>query len=928
MPGQRRLRSRLLAALFVGVCAVVPARGQAADQQPSVLILLPGQFGLPAATLIANGIRSSLLNEWSTRVAIETEYVDFARFSTPEAEERRLYAQYSSKEWTRKFNLIITASVSPLRFALGARDRLWPGVPVIGAAVDDRMIAGLDPSPGVTFVTTRFDMDGTLNAALSLLPDTRRVALVGGAGAPERPLHRLARQAVAERGLELDDLTSLSMADLLARVSRLPEHTAVLVSGYEMDGAGRRFYGLDVVGPLTQRANRPAFTLFNQALGRGIVGGSMTDFEALGREAGALAVRVLGGETPSTSRLQSGVVSVPRFDGRELARWRLDERRLPSGSEVLFRRPSLWSEYRWHVIGVVGLIAAQAGLIAALLVQRRQRRAAQALIAESTRLERLSAQIAAACADTPASKLDERIEECLARVVTFLGVDRGELWQSGRNESVVSLTHLSGTDGRLPLPPSLDLRFFPYLRKLMASDQDGLIVSRLDDLPADATSERATLERYGVRSVVAVALHSADRWRGFLAFVSLQTERAWPDTVLRDLKVLGEHFAHALVRVQSEGHAAFTTAVMAALPEEMAILDASGTILRTNAAWAHAAEMASVEVQRSLAVGANYLDACQNGLGMPEDTGRSFHASLDGLLQGVRDEVILEYRISGDGDRDQWFELRARRVRDFDPRIVVMRFDVSGRRRAEASARRHLSELAHLDRVASMGQLTASIAHELNQPLTAILSNAQAAARMLASPQPDLEELRACLADIVSDDQRAASVLQRMRRLLKRTDFATLPLAVNDLIANTIGLVSNDALLHRVTIKFVPAAALPIVYADLVQIQQVILNLLTNAITAAGNGRSPARLVRVWTTSAVTPYVEIAIHDSGAGIAEDDLQRVFDPFFSTKPDGLGMGLAISRTIVEAHGGHLTAENDPEGGATFRMRLRTDRSHVM
>ena len=928
MPGDARLRSRLLAALLVGVCAIVPARGQAASQQPSVLILLPGQFGLPAATLIANGIRSSLLNEWSTRVAVETEYVDFARFSTPEAEERRLYAQYGSSEWTRKFDLIITASVSPLRFALGARDRLWPGVPVIGSVVDDRIVAGLEPSPGVTFVTTRFDMDGTVSAALALLPDTRRVALVGGAGAPERPLHQLARQAVAQRGLELDDLTSLPMADLLARVSTLPEHTAVLVSGYEMDGAGRRFYGLDVVGPLTQRANRPAFTLFNQALGRGIVGGSMTDFEALGREAGALAVRVLRGEPLSTSRLQSGVVSVPRFDGRELARWRLDERRLPSGSEVLFRPPTLWSEYRWHVIGAIGLIGAQAGLIAALLVQHRQRREAQARIAESTRLERLSAEIAAACADTPASKMDERIEECLARVVTFLGVDRGELWQPGRNESVVSLTHVSGADGRFLPPPSLDLRFFPHFQKLMASDQDGLIVRRVDDLPADATSERATLERFGVRSAVAVTLHSADRWRGFLAFVSLQTERAWPDTVLRDLKVLGEHFAHALVRVQSEGHAAFTTAVMAALPEEMAILDASGTILRTNAAWVHAAEMAPVEVRQSLAVGANYLDACQNGLCMPEDVGRSFHASLEGILQGARDEVILEYRISGDGERDQWFELRARRVGDVDPRIVVMRFDVSARRRAEASARRHLSELAHLDRVASMGQLTASIAHELNQPLTAILSNAQAAARMLASTQPDLEELRACLADIVSDDQRAAAVLQRMRRLLKRTDFATLPLAVNDLIANTIGLVSNDALLHRVTIKFVPAGALPVVHVDLVQIQQVILNLLTNAITAAGSGGSSARLVRVWTSSSAAPYVEIAIHDSGAGIAEDDLPRIFDPFFSTKPDGLGMGLAISRTIVEAHGGHLTAENDPEGGATFRMRLRTDRSHIM
>lgn len=150
----------------------------------------------------------------------------------------------------------------------------------------------------------------------------------------------------------------------------------------------------------------------------------------------------------------------------------------------------------------------------------------------------------------------------------------------------------------------------------------------------------------------------------------------------------------------------------------------------------------------------------------------------------------------------------------------------------------------------------------------------------------------------------------------------SLPIALNDLVANTIGLIANDALLHSVAIEFIPAATLPVARGDLVQIQQVILNLLANAITAAATSPSAPRKVTV-STSAAAPYVEIAVHDSGAGITEANLKRLFDPFFTTRADGLGMGLTISRAIVEAHRGRLMAENDPTGGAIFRVHLRTD-----
>src|SRR5262249_13372611 len=194
---------------------------------------------------------------------------------------------------------------------------------------------------------------------------------------------------------------------------------------------------------------------------------------------------------------------------------------------------------------------------------------------------------------------------------------------------------------------------------------------------------------------------------------------------------------------------------------------------------------------------------------------------------------------------------------------------------------------------------------------------------LLADSQPDLDEARACLADIVSDDKRASEVIRRMRQLLKKTDFVIVPLELNELAANTIRLVENDALLNAVTIDFLPAPALPVAYGDTVQIQQVILNLITNAITAAVNGGGSTGTVTVWTAIATAPYVELGVRDSGKGIAESDLDRIFEPFFTTKSEGLGIGLTISRTIVEAHRGSLLVENDPAGGAIFRVHLRTE-----
>src|SRR5215831_2443057 len=458
----------LLVATCVSACLRAPTAAHASPEQVSVLILLPGQPGQPAATAIAAGVRAALLTEWEFRVTIETEHVDVARYGSAEAEERRLRAVYGSKYGGQRFDVIVAAFSQPFQFILHARDALWPGTPVVVCGVDERTVRDLKPPPGFTVLTIRFDMDGTVRAALALLPDTRHVALVGGASKPEQLYHDFIRQAVSRMdGLDVIDLTRLSIADALVRVSSLPEHTVVVQSSYQVDGAGRRFYGVDLVPHVSKAANRPVFTPFSLAVGKGVVGGSIVDFEEIGRDAGGTASRVLRGQAPPTSPVPSFATAVPLFDGRQLARWRLDERRLPADSQVLFREPTLWQAYRWHVVIAVGLIGVQAALIAALLLQRRERREAQVQLADRLRFEALVSEVGLALTTVPVTHMDEKIRECLRRVGTFLGVDRATLWQPTADGSLVA-THSWRGNGAGP-PPPFPLQRLPYVLRRLES---------------------------------------------------------------------------------------------------------------------------------------------------------------------------------------------------------------------------------------------------------------------------------------------------------------------------------------------------------------------------------------------------------------------------------------------------------------------------
>jgi PAS domain S-box-containing protein len=286
-------------------------------------------------------------------------------------------------------------------------------------------------------------------------------------------------------------------------------------------------------------------------------------------------------------------------------------------------------------------------------------------------------------------------------------------------------------------------------------------------------------------------------------------------------------------------------------------------------------------------------------------------------------DVIHEFRVPLPDGGVRWLRARARADRDHKGwpfRVSGLFFDITSVKASEQEADMRRRELAHLMRVSVMGELSGAIAHELNQPLTAILSNAEAVRLLLARPSPDLAEIGDAVGDIVQESRRAGDVIARLRGLLRKDERPPEEIDLNALIRSTVDLLHSELIARRFRLELRLAHDLPPTFGDAVQIQQVLLNLVMNAMDAMATAPLPQRAVTIGTRLLDAGRIEVSVLDRGPGLAIAAQGRAFEPFFTTKPEGLGLGLSICSTIVGAHGGQLALVNDGDGGARASFSL--------
>jgi PAS domain S-box-containing protein len=675
-------------------------------------------------------------------VELHSEFLDVTRF--PSTEMRELQLRYfQSKYRDRPPDLLIAVGGGAFAFLEQYRVELFTGAPIVYCS-----IAG-DPHPQQSTDNNLADVPvpntaaQTLEVILRLQPDVRNIAMISGDSPRDLQYAEDSRQQLKsfEGRVKFTWLTHRSMSDLRSELSQLPDHTGVLYLTMFQDAAGNTFTPRQALEQFSPVSSAPIYGQYETYLGHGIVGGSMVTFDEIGRKAALLAMRILAGEDARSAARSESYEPLPMFDWRQLQRWKMSKRTLPSGSIVRFKEASYWERHYQLIFGIAALSLLEAAFIVILFIQLRRRRRAEASLRE--------------------------------------------------NEQRMSLA-----------VESADLGIW-------------------------------------IREIEQDTIWASDRWRELFGFLPFE-----PIDFVRVLRRLHPDDREEFQRVLS----------------------------------------------KALAGGITYES---------------------------------EYRLVLADGQARWISSHGRVEFDAHGRAVLLRGasrDISGQKQAQFEAQLLRQEVAHAGRVSMMGQLAAALAHEINQPLSAILRNAEAAEIFMEEASPDLDEIRAIVADIRKDDERAGSVIERMRSMLRRQELDTRPLDVGELVGSVLALLKADSAERHIRLDVKVPQDLPFVLGDRVHIQQVLLNLIINGMDAIDGSESQDRCVTVIAVADTTRAVQIAVSDTGSGIPPEKLAIVFEPFFTTKTKGMGMGLPICRSIIEAHGGRFWAENNPANGATFRFTV--------
>ncbi|MCU0561325.1 MAG: ATP-binding protein [Desulfobacterales bacterium] len=557
----------------------------------------------------------------------------------------------------------------------------------------------------------------------------------------------------------------------------------------------------------------------------------------------------------------------------------------------------------------------QLELVAQIFANALSRKQTEKLLEERLQFEMLLSDISARFVNLPPDRVDGAIEEAQRRVCESLGLDLCALWQwTAAAPASLIMTHIYRFREEPPLPQPMDAQeFFPWSREQL-NRRNIIAIASLADLPEEAARDVESYRTFGIKSTCVFPLAVGNAAPiGALGFNAMRAEREWSDAIVKRLQLVAEIFTNALVRkrsqndlIQSERRLRLITN---ALPVLISYVDTDLRYRFNNEAYQAWFGVDPQEAQ---------------GRSIPEVIGERFFQSARPYLQQALSGEPVQCDLEVERADGRPLSVEAIYVPDVAEQgvvrgIYVMATDVTERNLARQQFRRLQDELFHAARVATMGELTGALAHEINQPLSAIMSNAQAARRYLAGPTPNLNELKEILNDIIKEDARAGDVISRLRALLKKGRVEMRAVDLNSVFREVVALLDTHAVRGGIKVSSELDPKLPPVQGDRIQLQQVALNLLLNAFDAMQECPVSKRrvLIRTWRQDF---GIVAAVADSGKGIPAGDSEKIFKAFYTTKPEGLGMGLSICRSIITNLHGRLWVETTSGRGATFCFRL--------
>jgi signal transduction histidine kinase len=587
--------------------------------------------------------------------------------------------------------------------------------------------------------------------------------------------------------------------------------------------------------------------------------------------------------------------------------------------------------------------------------------------------ESLLSELSSRFISLPHTLIDQEIQDGLKKIAELLNTDRAGLMEV--KESDIIVRHIWARPDVIQ-SETFSLTSVPWYRQNLLAARPIIYENLLEELPPEAKEEREYCLTTGLKSIATIPIFIAESFFGAISTGSFRRHRKWSKKTITRLRLFGELFSNALARRRSElqiqehisqleNQYQFERLIsdlssqFVTTPKEQIDQRIERTLERLLIRF-QMDRLALLKVSRDQKIAIvthsangpditaaptviNYVQyfpwhaakilaretVSVHVKDLPADAERDAESAKS---MGIVSNLVIPLIV----DNSVQFVFAANSVkseRKWDDEIIA-RLRLLGEmfanslalRDAELEAQHHREELARFSRISAAGELTASIAHELNQPLTAILSNAQAGIRFL-SDGADLQEIRDLLTDIIEDDQRAEKIIRKLRAMVKRSETEFHPCSINDIVRAVVGMIRNDAILNNTMIQEELAENLPAAFGDQIQLQQVLLNLLLNSIESVRNEGPERRRITVRTSRSNGDFIELSVQDFGKGIPDENASRVFDAFYTTKKEGMGMGLSIAKSIVKTHGGAIWMESNTDHGVTFHFRLPSMQANV-